>query len=30
MLLMTEKGIKGRICHITYQYSKVNNKYMKD
>ena len=30
MLLMIEKGIRGGICHSIYQYSKANNKYMKD
>ena len=30
MLLMVEKGIRGRICHSIYQYAKANNKYMKD
>ena len=30
MLLMIEKGIRGRICHSIYQYAKANNKYMKD
>ena len=30
MLLMVEKGIRGRICHAIYQYVKANNKYMKD
>ena len=29
MLLMVEKGIRGRICHSIYQYSKGKNKYMK-
>ena len=29
MLLMAEKGIEG-ICHSIYQYTKTNNKYMKD
>ena len=29
MLLMVEKGIRGRICHTIYQYTKVNNNYMK-
>ena len=29
MLLMVEKGIRGGICHSTYWYAKVNNKYMK-
>ena len=30
MLLMIEKGIRGRICHSVYQYSKGSNKYIKD
>ena len=30
MLLMVEKGIRGRICHAIHRYSKANNKYMKD
>ena len=30
MLLMVEKGIRGRICHCIYRYAKSNNKYMKD
>ena len=30
MLLMVDKGIRGRICHSIYQYAKTNNKYMKD
>ena len=30
MLLMTEKGITGGICHSIYEYVKANNKYMKD
>ena len=30
MLLLVEKGIRGRICHVIYQYAKANNKYMKD
>ena len=29
MLLMVEKGIRGRICHSIYQYAKANIKYMK-
>ena len=29
-LLMVQKGIRGGICHSTYQYAKTNNKYMKD
>ena len=30
MLLMLEKGIGGGICYPIYQYTKDNNKYMKD
>ena len=30
MLLMVEKGIRGRICHAIHQYVNANNKYMKD
>ena len=30
MLLMVEKSKRGGICHSTYRYAKVNNKYMKD
>ena len=30
MLLMVEKGIRGRTCHSIYRYAKANNKYMKD
>ena len=30
MLLMIEKGIRGRICHVIHRYAKANNKYMKD
>ena len=29
MLLMVEKGIRGGMCHVIYQYGKANNKYMK-
>ena len=29
MLLMVEKGIRGRICHCISRYAK-SNKYMKD
>ena len=29
MLLMVEKGIRGRICHSIQRYAKANNKYMK-
>ena len=27
---MTEKGIRGGICHSVHQYTKANKKYMKD
>ena len=27
MLLMVEKGIRGRICHAIHRYAKSNNKY---
>ena len=30
MLLMVEKGIRGRICHAIHQYAKALNKYMKN
>ena len=30
MLLLVEKGIRGRICYSIYWYAKVNNEYMKD
>ena len=30
MLLMFEKGIRGRICHAIYRYAKVNNKHIKN
>ena len=30
MLLMAEKGIRSGICHVIHQYTKANNKYMKD
>ena len=30
MLLMVEKGMRGRICHSIYRYAKANNKYMKN
>ena len=29
MLLMTEKGIRGAICHVVDKYEKGNNKYIK-
>ena len=28
--LMVEKGIRGGICHSIYQYTKADNKYMKN
>ena len=28
MLLMTEKGIRGGICHAIYRYATTNSKYM--
>ena len=30
MLKLVEKGIRGGICHSSYQYNKANNKYTKD
>ena len=30
MLLMIEKGIRGRICQAIHRHAKVNNKYMKN
>ena len=29
MLLMVEKGIRGRMCHSIYRYARAYNKYMK-
>ena len=29
MLLMVEKGMRGRICNDVDKYAKANNKYMK-
>ena len=30
MLLIVEKGIRGRICHSIRRYTRANNKYMKN
>ena len=30
MLLMVEKEIRRRICHVRHRYTKANNKYMKN
>ena len=30
MLLMVEKGTRGRICQAIHSYLKANNKYMKN
>ena len=30
MLLMVEKGVRGKICHAIYWCAKANYKYMKD
>ena len=30
MLLMVEKGRRGRICRAIHRYAKANNKHMKD
>ena len=30
MLLMLEKGIGEGICYLIYQYTKANNKYIKN
>ena len=30
MLLMVEKGTRGRIYHATHRYAKADNKYMKN
>ena len=30
MLLMVQKGIRGRLCHSINRYAKADNKYMKD
>ena len=29
MLLITEKRIRGGICHVIHRYAKANNKYLK-
>ena len=30
MLMMFEKGIRGRMCHAIYRYAMANNKYTKN
>ena len=30
MLLLVEKGVRGRIYHSIYRHAKANNKYMED
>ena len=30
MLLMVEKGIRGKICHAIHRYAKANNNCMKN
>ena len=30
MLLMVEKGTRGRICQAIHRHAKANNKYMKN
>ena len=30
MLLMVEKGIRGKICHAKLRHTKSSNKYIKD
>ena len=30
MLLMVEKGIRGRICQEIHRHANANNKYMKN
>ena len=30
MLLMVEKRIRGRICHVIHRYAKANKNFMKN
>ena len=30
MLLMVEREIGAKICHVIHRYAKANNKYMKN
>ena len=30
MLLIVDKGIRGRICHAIHRYAKTNDKYLKN
>ena len=30
MLLMLEKGIRGKMCHSIFRYAKANKKYMEN
>ena len=30
MLMIVEKGIRGRICQTVYRYAKANNEYIND
>ena len=30
MLMMFEKGIRGRMCHAVYRYAKANKEYVKN